>query len=236
MYSCIIIDDEPIAVDVIRTYVERSGLLTVKHTFTNASKAFAFLQKNAVDLVFIDIQMPGLTGLEIIKSLVHKPKFIITSAYREYALDGYDLDVLDFLVKPVSFERFLKGLSKFINTASVSSTPAAAASRFIFIREGRKMTKIFLDSIVYLESQKDHLKIVTTDQSFVTRGTMSYYEQWLPANEFSRVHRSFLIAIAKIKTYTDDDMEMSDGKVVPVGELYRKPFRELLQKHSYNKE
>lgn len=230
MYTCIIIDDEPIAIDVIKTHIEKSSLLEITGTFTSSAKAFTFLQKSPVDLVFIDIQMPGLTGLDIIKNLTRKPKFIITSAYREYALDGYDLDVLDFLVKPVSYERFLKGLSKFINT-SLSVPGNAATRRFIFIREGRKMTRIFLDSIVYLESQKDHLKIVTGDESFITRGTMSYYEQWLPKNEFSRIHRSYLVAVSKIKTYTDDDVEMNDGKRIPVGEIYRKAFRDVLQKH-----
>jgi len=231
MYTCIIIDDEPIAIDVIKTHVQRSALLEIAGTFTGSVKALGFLQKNPVDLVFIDIQMPGLTGLEVIKSLARKPRFIITSAYREYALDGYDLDVLDFLVKPVSYERFLKSLSKFINTSALSLPVNPAAPRFIFIREGRKMTKIFLDSIVYLESQKDHIKIVTGDESFTTRGTMSYYEQWLPKNEFSRVHRSYLVSFSKIKAYTEDDVEMNDGKLIPVGELYRKAFRVVLQKH-----
>ena len=230
MYTCIIIDDEPIAIDVIKTYVEKSGLLAIAGTFTSSAKAFSFLQKNQVDLVFIDIQMPGLTGLDIIKTLTRKPRFIITSAYREYALDGYDLDVLDFLVKPVSYERFLKSLSKFINT-SLSIPAATAARRFIFIREGRKMIRIFLDSIIYLESQKDHLKIVTGNESFTTRGTMSYYEQWLPKSEFSRVHRSYLVSVSKIKTFTEEDVEMNNGKLIPVGELYRKAFREVLQKH-----
>jgi len=231
MYTCIIIDDEPIAIDVIKTHIERSALLEISDTFTSSAKAFGFLQKNPVDLVFIDIQMPGLTGLEIIRTLSRKPKFIITSAYREYALDGYDLDVLDFLVKPVSYERFLKSLSKFINTSALSAPVNASAPRFIFIREGRKMTRIFLDSIIYLESQKDHVKIITGNENFVTRGTMSYYEQWLPKNEFSRVHRSYLVSVSKIKAYTDDDVEMNDGKLIPVGELYRKAFRDILQKH-----
>ena len=230
MYTCIIIDDEPIAIDVIKTYVEKSALLEIAGTFTGSAKAFSFLQKNKVDLVFIDIQMPGLTGLDIIKTLSRKPKFIITSAYREYALDGYDLDVLDFLVKPVSYERFLKSLSKFINT-SLSIPATTGARRFIFIRDGRKMIRIFLDSIIYLESQKDHLKIVTGDESFTTRGTMSYYEQWLPKSDFSRVHRSYLVSVSKIKTYTEEDVEMNDGKLIPVGELYRKAFRDVLQKH-----
>ncbi len=231
MYNCIIIDDEPIAIDVIKSHVERSALLGITETFSSSAKAFSFLQKNHVDLVFIDIQMPGLTGLEIIKTLARKPRFIITSAYREYALDGYDLDVLDFLVKPVSYERFLKSLSKFINTSAIAAPTNASAPRFIFIREGRKMTKIFLDSILFLESQKDYIRIVTNEESFTTRGTMSYYEQWLPKNEFSRVHRSYLVSVSKIKAYTDEDIEMNDGQLIPVGELYRKPFREVLQKH-----
>jgi DNA-binding LytR/AlgR family response regulator len=231
MYTCIIIDDEPIAIDVIKNHVEKSALLEIAGAFTSSAKAFGFLQKNPVDLVFIDIQMPGLTGIEIIKTLSRKPKFIITSAYREYALDGYDLDVLDFLVKPVSYERFLKSLSKFINTSAIAAPANASAPRFIFIREGRKMTKIFLDSIICLESQKDHIKIVTGNEIFTTRGTMSYYEQWLPKNEFSRVHRSYIVSVAKIKAYTEDDVEMNDGKIIPVGELYRKTFREVLQKH-----
>ena len=231
MYTCIIIDDEPIAIDVIRSHVNQSALLEIAETFTSSAKAFSFLQKNPIDLVFIDIQMPGLTGLDIIKTLSRKPKFIITSAYREYALDGYDLDVLDFLVKPVSYERFLKSLSKFVNISAITAPANPSAPRFIFIREGRKMTKIFLDSIVYLESQKDHIRIVTNEENFTTRGTMSYYEQWLPKNEFSRVHRSYLVSVSKIKAYTDEDVEMHDGQLIPVGELYRKPFREVLQKH-----
>ena len=231
MYTCIIIDDEPIAIDVIKTHVERSALLDIKETFSNSTQAFSFLQKNPVDLVFIDIQMPGLTGLDIIKTIARKPKFIITSAYREYALDGYDLEVLDFLVKPVSYERFLKSLSKFINTSALVTPVNSTGPRFIFIREGRKMTKIFLDSIIYLESQKDHIKIITNEESFTTRGTMSYYVQWLPKNEFSRVHRSFLVAVSRIKAYTEEDVEMSNGQLIPVGELYRKSFREVLQKH-----
>jgi DNA-binding LytR/AlgR family response regulator len=231
MYTCIIIDDEPIAIEVIRTHIERSALLEIAGVFTSSARALDFLQKHTTDLVFIDIEMPGMTGLEVIKTLVRKPKFIITSAYREYALDGYDLDVLDFLVKPVSYERFLKSLSKFINTSALAVPGSPAAPRFIFIREGKKMTKIFLDSIIYLESQKDHIRIVTADENFTTRGTMAYYEQWLPKNEFSRVHRSYLVSVSKIKAYTEDDVEMNDGKIIPVGELYRKTFKEILQKH-----
>jgi DNA-binding LytR/AlgR family response regulator len=233
MHTCIIIDDEPIAINVIKTYIERSGLLALSNTFTSPAKAFAFLQKHTVDLVFIDIQMPGLTGLEIIRSLSTKPKFIITSAYREYALDGYDLDVLDFLVKPVAYDRFLKSLSKFITTAAIVTPAPPVSPRFIFIRENRKMIKIFLDSIIYIESRKDFIRIVAGDENFTTRSTMAYYTQWLPKNEFIRVHRSFLVSMAKIKAYTEDDIEMSDGTIIPVGELYRKTFRESVQRHHF---
>lgn len=231
MYTCLIIDDEPIAIEVIKAHIDKSALLEIAGTFTSSVSAFDFLQKHAVDLIFIDIQMPGMTGLDIIKTIVRKPKFIITSAFREYALDGYDLDVLDFLVKPVSYERFLKSLSKFINTSPLTVPASPVVPRFIFIREGKKMTKIFLDSIIYLESQKDHIRIVAGDGNFTTRGTMSYYEQWLPKSEFSRVHRSYLVSVSKIKAYTEDDVEMNNGKLIPIGELYRKSFREILQKH-----
>jgi DNA-binding LytR/AlgR family response regulator len=232
MYSCIIVDDEPLAIDVIKNHIERSALLEIVSSFTSSTKAFTFLQKNPVDVVFIDIQMPGMTGIEIIKTLSRKPVFIITSAYREYALDGYDLEVLDFLVKPISYERFLKSISRFVASAALQIPVTAAAPRFIFIREGKKMTKLFLDSILYLESQKDYIKVVTTEDNFITRGTMSYYEEWLPVKEFARVHRSFVVALSKIKAYTESDIEMIDGVIIPVGDLYRKPFRDLLQKHS----
>lgn len=231
MFNCIIIDDEPLAIEVIERHITQSGLLELSQSFTNAAKALTYLQKKPVDLAFIDIQMPGLTGLDIIQSLERRTKFIITSAYREYALDGYDLDVLDFLMKPVSYERFLKSLSRFVNHSVLPLAANSQGPRFIFIREGRKMTKIFLESIIYLESQKDFIRIVTNTGNHLTRGTMSYYQQWLPVNEFIRVHRSYLVAISGIKTYTDDDIEMTGGQSIPVGELYRKSFREILQKH-----
>ncbi|MBC7890553.1 MAG: response regulator transcription factor [Ferruginibacter sp.] len=231
MNTCVIIDDEPLAIAVLQSYVEKSGILELASTFTSPVKAFSFLEKNRVDLVFADIEMPKLTGIQLIKSMQHKPKFIITSAYREYALDGFELDVLDFLVKPISYDRFLKAVSKLLNAAVNISQRDAAGARFIFIREKKRMTKVFLDEIIYLESQRDYLRLVTDKNDFTTRGTISYYENWLPKAEFTRVHRSFIISIAKISHYSEEDIELHNGIIIPIGDLFRKSFRDKIQKH-----
>jgi DNA-binding LytR/AlgR family response regulator len=231
MYSCIIIDDEPLAIDVLKSYAEKSGILDLVSTFTSPVKAFSFLDKKQVDIVFIDIQMPKLTGLEFIKKMQHRPKFVITSAYREYALDGFELEVLDFLVKPISYERFLKAISKLLSSSAVLIQNDTNAARFIFIREKRRMTKVLLDEISLLESQKDYIRIVTDKTEFTTRGTISYYEEWLPKAEFIRVHRSFIISISKISHYSEEDIELHNGIIVPLGDLYRKSFRDKVQKH-----
>jgi DNA-binding LytR/AlgR family response regulator len=231
MISCIIIDDEPLAIDVLKSYVEESGILTLQSTFTSSVKAFSFIEKNQVDLVFIDIHMPKLTGLEFIKNMQRKPKFIITSAYREYALDGFELDVLDFLVKPISYTRFLKAISKLLISGTNIAQQDATSVRFIFIREKKRMTKVLLDEIILLESQKDYIRIVTNKGELTTRGTISYYEEWLPKSEFIRVHRSFIVSISKISHYSEEDIELLNGVSVPVGDLYRKSFREKVQQH-----
>jgi DNA-binding LytR/AlgR family response regulator len=232
MHKCVIIDDEPIAIDVIRNHIDRLPVIEIAGTFTSSIKAFTFLEKNPVDLVFLDIQMPRLTGLEIIRELPVKPRFIIISAYREYALDGYDLDVLDFLVKPVSYERFVKAVSKFIHTIKPGNNNEPVLPGFIFVKEGKKMTRILLDNIVFLESQRDYIRIIMEDGVCVTRGTISYYEQWLPRNRFSRVHRSFIVAISKMISYTEEEIMMSNKSSIPIGESYRKLFKQALQKHS----
>ncbi len=231
MYTCIIIDDEPLAINVLKSYVEKSGLVNLVSTFTSPLKSISFLEKNHVDIVFIDIQMPKITGLELIKKMQRKPKFVITSAYREYALDGFELDVLDFLVKPISYERFLKAISKLVTSNTAVIQKDVPAARFIFIREKKRMTKVLLDEIIFLESQKDYIKIVTEKGEFITRGTISYYEEWLPKTEFARVHRSFIISISKIHHYTEEDIELHNGVTIPLGDLYRKSFKGTIQKH-----
>lgn len=231
MYTCVIIDDEPLAINLLKSYVYQSGMLNLVSTFTSPVKSISFFEKNDVDIVFIDIQMPKFTGLELIKKIHPKPKFIITSAYREYALDGFELDVLDFLVKPISYERFLKAISKLgaVNNSIIQKEEPSA--KFIFIREKKRMTKVLLDEIIFLESQKDYIKILTASGELITRGTISYYEEWLPKTQFIRVHRSFIISISKIKHYTEEDIELHSGVTIPLGDLYRKSFKSKVQKH-----
>jgi DNA-binding LytR/AlgR family response regulator len=231
MYTCVIIDDEPLAINVLKSYVDKSDILNLVSTFTSPLKSISFFEKNDVDIVFIDIQMPKLTGLELIKKMQHKPKFVITSAYREYALDGFELDVLDFLVKPISYERFLKAISKLVNLNTNVTQKDEPAPRFIFIREKKRMTKVLLDEIIFLESQKDYIKILTEKAEFITRGTISYFEEWLPKTEFIRVHRSFIISISKINHYTEEDIELHSSVKIPLGDQYRKSFKSKVQKH-----
>jgi DNA-binding LytR/AlgR family response regulator len=222
--SCIIIDDEPIAINVLATYIEQSGVLNLLDTFTSPLKAFRYLQQHPVDVAFIDIEMPSLTGLQFIKSHAANTRFIITTAYREYALDGFDLEVADFMMKPISYDRFLKAVSK---VAAINKAPAekeAPHPRFIFVKTAKKMQKVFLDDILFVESQKDYLHIHATGGLIITRDTISFFEEWLPRYEFVRVHRSFIISITKIIAYTEEDIEMPAGISLAIGKLYKNNF------------
>jgi DNA-binding LytR/AlgR family response regulator len=230
MYKCIVVDDDPLAINVLKTYIEKIGFLDLVDTFTNPLLALSFLEKTQIDLILIDIQMPGITGIELINKFDKKGKFIITSAYREYAYDGFELDVLDFIGKPISFERFLKAVSKLINK-STESTEDSQSARFIFIKENKRMTKVLFEDLLFLESKRDFIKLVCETNIYTTRGTISYYEEWLPKREFVRVHRSFIVAINKILHFSDEIIELINGKKIPIGDLYSKTFKELMQKH-----
>lgn len=232
MPTCIIVDDEPLAIDVLKSHIENSKYFDLCATFTSPVKAFSYLEKNSVDIVFLDIQMPKLTGLEFIKRLNSAPRFIVTTAYREFAYEGFELQVFDFLVKPVSYERFLKLVAKLLSATPPAPRADSLSNPFIFVREQKKMIKIFLRDIVILESQKDYLRLVTLQGEFITRGTISYFDDWLPKAEFVRVHRSFIVSIHKIDYYTDEDVQMQNKMQIPIGDSYRRSFKANMQKHS----
>lgn len=231
MYTCVIIDDDALAINVLKNHIGKIGFLDVVASFTNPILALNFLEKTPIDLIFIDIQMPGITGLELITRLKKQGKFIITSAYREYAIDGFDLDVLDFVGKPVSFERLLKGVSKLVERTIQPSDQLSSGHKFIFIKVNKKMIKVPYNDIIFIESKRVDLNIVCDDCELTTRGTISYYEDWLPKSDFLRVHRSFIISISKINYYNDGIIEMKNEKKIPIGEMYSKSFKEAIQKH-----
>ena len=229
--KCIIVDDEPLAIEVIESYVERIESLELVGKFRNAIKAFDFIQSGEqVDLIFLDIQMPKLTGIEFLKTLSNPPKVIFTTAYREYALEGFELEVLDYLLKPISFDRFMKAVSKALNQAKeVEITFSNDGDDFIFFKCDKKMIRVSLKDILYIESIKDYVKIKTADKEVVTHQKISILETKLPLNNFIRVHRSFIVNIPKIESYSASEIELNDESI-PVGRNYKVEVMDRLGK------
>ncbi|HYF29590.1 MAG TPA: LytTR family DNA-binding domain-containing protein [Chitinophagaceae bacterium] len=223
---CLLIDDEPLALQVLASYVQKLEYLELAGTCHNAIDALNFLQKHKVDLMLLDIQMPGLNGIDFLKSLPHKPRVIFTSAYTQYALEGYELNVVDYLVKPVSFERFVIAINKLFqpNTLSVGQHTEehypGFKNSFIYIKAEKKMRKVFLNDILYLESLKDFVRIQTTSKSIITYQTITYFEEKLPEDQFLRVHRSFIVSLHHIQSFTGTSIEINNFEI-PIGRLYK---------------
>ncbi|WP_276485053.1 LytR/AlgR family response regulator transcription factor [Paraflavitalea pollutisoli] len=231
--KCLLVDDEPPAVDLMSAYIERVGDLEIVARCNNAIEAFGWLQKTKIDLLFLDIQMPKMTGLDLIRALHDRPRIIITTAYREFAADGFDLDVLDYLVKPVSFERFLKAIAKYnqYNLLRQADTPEKAVDAFeqayMYFKVNKQVKKVYLKDIVYIESIKDYVKIVTTDKALITYQRLSYMEEKLPENKFLRIHKSYIIAIDRISGYNNDLIHI-EGQELPLGRSYKQGFLKVV--------
>jgi DNA-binding LytR/AlgR family response regulator len=222
--KCIIVDDEPLAIEIVEAYVSKVEQLELKGTFRNAIAAFTFLQQNPVDLIFLDIQMPKLSGIEFIKTLKSPPKIIFTTAFRDYALEGFELEVADYLLKPISFERFLKAVAKVMHKEIAPLTVAAksevAADDYVFFKVDKKMVKTKMNDILFIESIKDYVKVRTADKEIITQQKISYLEESLPREQFIRVHRSFIINREKIDAYSATDVEIGKHHV-PIGRNYK---------------
>lgn len=231
---CLIIEDEPIAQDIILSYAQKLDHLDVVGQFRNAIDASKFIEKEPVDLIFLDIRMPMMSGLDMLRQLKTKPKVIITSAYREFALDAFDLDVIDYLLKPVSFERFLKAVGKAHHAEMPPAAGTSPATPFIFVKGNKQLQKVYLDQVLYVESQRDYIRIhLENGTDIITRQTISYYEQFLPANRFLRVHRSFIVAIDKISAIEANGVVVAHHKV-PVGRNYKQLVNEHVKHLSHN--
>ncbi|GAA0891317.1 LytTR family DNA-binding domain-containing protein [Fulvivirga kasyanovii] len=228
---CIIVDDEPLAIEVIESYINRLENIEIVAKCSNALKAFEILKKEPVDLIFLDIQMPKLTGLDFVKTLQNPPKVIITTAYRDYALEGYELNVVDYLLKPISFERFLKAVSRVYHTEmspeATLTTDIESEEAYIYLKADKKMVKVQLRDILYIESLKDYVRVKTSDKEVITHQKISYLEEKLPEECFLRIHRSFIVALKKIETYSATSIEVP-GKELPIGRLYKDQVLEVL--------
>lgn len=231
---CIIVDDEPMARDVIRRYIEQIPTLKLIAEFNNAIDASIFLQEHQVDIIFLDIRMPQLTGTEFVRSLRNSPKIIFTTAHKEYAYEGFELDVVDYLLKPIRLDRFLKAVHKAFpqkqydteqQMVSVNESGKPAPS-FIYLRVDRKMMKVLLDDIFYIESDKDYVKVYLEDSYLITRQTIASVEAMLSDSKFIRIHRSYIVSLGKLKSFTAETVEVG-GKELPIGKLYRNIFLKL---------
>lgn len=236
--NCLLVDDEPLALDVLSSYIQRVDGLEIVGRCENAMQAFEAIQNNPVDLLFLDIQMPKLDGIDFLKSLPNPPKVIFTTAYREYAIEAFEVDAVDYLLKPIPFSRFLKAVGKAYQHLQLQSSsapvsaetdPAAELSSMesIFVRADKKMVKIMLQDILYIESLKDYVLIHLPDRRIITKQKISYLEEKLPEDKFLRIHRSFLVAIDKIEAFSPSQVEIQ-GKELPIGRSYKNTVNEIL--------
>lgn len=248
---CLAVDDEPLALDILANYIQKTPNLSLVATCTEPLEALSLIQQGKVDLLFLDIQMPTLTGIQFLRVMNGKCKTILTTAYSEYALEGYEYDVADYLLKPISFERFLKAVQKALgqlvlvseqssvgsgqssigseNSATLSSQTATQQQQldFIFVKTEYKIQKINLSDILYLEGLKDYVSIYTTNERILTLQTMKKMEEMLPSNRFVRVHKSYIVSLEKIETI--ERQRIFIGKnTIPVGDSFQKDFMKLI--------
>jgi two-component system, LytTR family, response regulator len=226
--TCIIVEDEPLAAKVLSDYVSEVPFLELKGTFKDAILASEYLRDNSVDLIFLDIHLPKLKGMAFLKTLTHPPAVIITTAYHQYAVEGFNLNVTDYLLKPIEFERFLVAVTKIKSAAREKheSHDEIGTKDYLFVNVQKKKVKILFSEIVYIESQREYIKIVTTRKEYVSKMSTNEIESLLPAKQFKRVHRSFIVSLAKIESYTAEMIEVN-GVSVPVGREYRNILESL---------
>jgi len=232
MIRCLIVDDESLAREAIKVYIEKMPDLEVVDECENALRAMTSLRENPVDLIFLDIEMPEINGIAFLKLLKHVPGVIFTTAYRDYAVEAFNLDVIDYLLKPISFDRFVAAIDKFYERKHTPGRPAAVPSRettdYLNVKADRKTYKIAIADIRYIESLKDYVKIVCTDTSIVTHESLSNLESYIQPHGFLRIHRSFVVAINKIRSF-DAESVFLDDKELPISRTYKKSVLAILE-------
>lgn len=241
MIRCLIVDDEPLALHVLEDYMSKIPFLQLVKSTTNPIEALTLVQQGNIDLVFLDVQMPELTGIQFLRIANGKAKVILTTAYPQYALEGYELDVIDYLLKPIAFDRFFKAVQK----AQTLLQPAAQAtvkpaepvsvqqqqqdflSDFIFVKTEHKIQKVYLNDILFIEGLKDYISIFTPAERIITLQNMKKMEDALPAKHFTRVHKSYIVSINKIDSIERSRICIGD-KIIPVGDTYREEFFKII--------
>lgn len=232
MIKCLIVDDEPLALELLEDFIKQMPMLTLIASCSNAVQASQVLNEQEIDLMFLDIHMPGMSGITFLQSLKlhHRPMVVFTTAYNEYALQGFDLDVLDYLMKPIAFERFLKTVHKALSQTQVgaSKTLAQPKKDFLFIKSEYKTFKVNVDDIIYIEGLKDYAKVYTQAGNILTLKSLKAIEKMLPASDFVRVHRSYIIAIKKIKMISRNQIVLSNDVSIPLSEGYKDELNNIV--------
>ena len=238
MISCLVVDDGQAAIDILRSFIEKTPFLSLQGTTTNPIEALSIIQQQAIDLVFLDIHMPQISGLDVMRLLNNKTKVVLTTAYSEFAVAGFELEALDYLVKPFGFERFLKAAQKALNATAEPTTrrlaPEPEKEDYIFVKTESKgkITKVRFDDITYVEGMKNYLSIYTKDDRIVTLLNIKDLEERLPARQFMRVHKSYIVSLNKIKALDRNQILLQDMTAyVPLGETYRTSFFEALNQN-----
>jgi len=224
--TCLIVDDEPLSQEVLKTFIDDTPMLNLKGVCFDAIEAMEYLQKNAVDLIFLDINMPKLSGINFAKSLEHAPMIIFTTAYAEYAVEGFELNAIDYLLKPISFERFLKSVNKAVEHKQarevIKKGKSGEDADFIMIKSGKKIYKINIDDIAYVQSYGDYVKIITKEKVIIAPETLKNMEQLL-GQHFIRVHKSYLVAINAVQ-YVEGNQVKVSNQIIPIGQKFREDF------------
>jgi len=231
--SCLAVDDEPPALDVIRKYISGVQALELVGTCSDAIEALNFIRKRTVDLIFLDIQMPQILGTDFLRTLKNPPKIIFTTAFRKFAIEGFELDAVDYLLKPISFERFLKAVNKVMDVSfngsfSLEQEISVKNDQHIYFRSDRKMIKVLFSDIIYIESLKDYIKVVGVSGSIITKQSISSIEETLPTDMFLRIHRSFIIALNKIESYSTELVWLGKTEL-PISRMYRHEVEKILK-------
>lgn len=238
--KCLLVDDEPLALNVLEEYIKNINEFEIIAKCESAVQAFEILRKQKIDLIFLDIQMPMLSGVQFLKSINKPPKVIFTTAYKEYAVEGFELDATDYLVKPISFERFLKAVGKYfklvapeINSISTVTQQPTLYDQYLLVKVKKKLVKVILSEILFIESLKDYIKIHMKGKSVVTKMFISEIEEKLPSDLFLRIQRSFIVAMDKIDSFSPNNVEINEHEI-PIGRSYKNlVFKHLMDKR-YN--
>ncbi len=227
--QCVIVDDEPLAITIIEGYLKKIPYIEIIGKFDNAIPVYEFLKENVVDLLFLDIEMPNITGIDFLKSLSSPPSVIFTTANKNYAIEGFDLNVVDYILKPITFDRLFKAVNRvYENINKEKKTEKAELSEFLYLKENKKMVKVYFKNILYFESIKDYVKVVTLCKTVITKQQLSYFESSLNNNKFLRIHRSFIVATGKIDAYSLSGIDIGDTEL-PIGRKYKETVIEALE-------